>query len=452
MFEKLWGMLQELEEAQGSKAKTTLLKRFVEDRDFVWMVKNALDQGHSFGIEAFPDFRPPRPDYTPSKASDICLLIVKRIEELKSKPGVTDADVSELYNLLTFSEAAYNVVLRILRKDLRCGVAAKTINKVSPNLIFRVPYQRCAGIDHVNKISFKLGAILQRKANGMFVYLLPDGTFMTRKGERAIISGNPVAPFVAQLPGLNDKVLAVELVVLDEEGKVLPRAVGNGLLNSFFKGKGDPAAATKVRAYTWLYLTPREFAEGRGQTPYRYMWDNLTQMIPPLNSPIMPIESWYVKTIEEAMQKTRQLIAAGEEGTVLKSMSEDYYWADEDPSYFQVKLKAQAECEFIIMGAYEGDPNKKYAGQLGGIKVQSRDGLIVSDVGGGFSDAQRKEGVSGWSLHVGDVCTVKFYGITEPNAAGVSSLDHPQFIEIRDDKTEADDYDTIKKAILGVVE
>ena len=56
MFEKLWGMLQELENAKGSKAKSALIKKFVVDADFIWMVKMALDQGHSFGIENFPAY------------------------------------------------------------------------------------------------------------------------------------------------------------------------------------------------------------------------------------------------------------------------------------------------------------------------------------------------------------------------------------------------------------
>lgn len=440
MFEKLWGMLQELENAKGSKAKTALLQKFVGDKNFVWMAKNALDQGHSFGVDNIPDFQQ---DIT--TAPDVAM--VEYLENLKETSGVTDLMLDCLHKMMCASEARYNVVSRILRKDLRCGVAAKTINKVSPNLIFRVSYQRCATADFVDRIKYKPGAILQEKANGMFAYLLPDGSFMTRKGEKGFIEGNPVSPYVAGLPGLNDKVLAVELLV---EG-IEDRAESNGLINAFFKGGGDPEVAKRLRAYTWLYLAQEEFFAGQSKTAYRYMWDSLTQMIPPIGSPIKPIPSWYVTSYEEAQTKTRELIREGKEGTILKSMSDEFFWADEDPSYYQVKLKAEAECEFKIIGAYEGDPNKKYAGMLGGITVCSKDGLIVSDVGSGFTDEQRKLGVQAWLDRAGEIATIKFNGITKPNEDGIRSLDHPRFIEVRSDKDEADTYDTCYKTLMGIV-
>ena len=443
MFEKLWGMLQELESAKGSKAKTALLQKFVGDKDFVWMVKMALDQGHSFGIENFPAYA----EYVSSADGEMILAL----EDLKTLSGVNDAKASQIYHMMCSSEARYNVVSRILRKDLRCGVAAKTINKVSPGLIFRVAYQRCATADHVDKIKYKPGAILQLKANCMFAYLLPDGSFMTRKGERCSIPGNPVSTFVAELPGLNDKVLACEIGIVGTDGKFLNRAESNGLINAFFKGGGDPEIAKRLRAYTWLFLTQEEFYAGQSKTAYRYMWDALTQMIPPLGSPIQPIPSWYVQSYEEAMAKTKALIREGQEGTVLKSMAEDFFWADEDPSYYQIKLKAEAECEFKIIGAYEGDQNKKYAGMLGGIRVCSKDGLIVSDVGSGFTDEQRKLGVQSWLDRAGEIVTVKFNGITKPNEDGIRSLDHPRLIEVRDDKEEADTYETCYNTLMGIV-
>ena len=373
--------------------------------------------------------------------------MILALEDLKTLSGVNDAKASQIYHMMCSSEERYNVVSRILRKDLRCGVAAKTINKVVPGLVFRVSYQRCATADHVDKIKYKPGAILQLKANGMFAYLLPDGSFMTRKGERCSIPGNPVSSFVAELPGLSDKVKAVELLVDGIED----RAESNGLINAFFKGGGDPEIAKRLRAYTWLFLTQEEFYAGQSKTAYRYMWDALTQMIPPLGSPIQPIPSWYVQSYEEAMTKTKSLIREGQEGTVLKSMAEDFFWADEDPSYYQVKLKAEAECEFKIIGAYQGDQNKKYAGMLGGIRVCSKDGLIVSDVGSGFTDEQRKLGVQSWLDRAGEIVTVKFNGITKPNEEGIRSLDHPRLIELRDDKEEADTYETCYNSLMGVV-
>jgi len=152
------------------------------------------------------------------------------------------------------------------------------------------------------------------------------------------------------------------------------------------------------------------------------------------------------------MKKTKELIRKGEEGTILKSMSDDFFWADEDPSYYQVKLKAEAEAEFVIVDAYEGDPKKKYAWMLGGITVRSKDGVIVTDVGGGFPDSQRKLGVDHWKAKAGNIVTIKFNGITEPNDQGIRALDHPRLVEERADKTEADSYEYCRDLLLGIIE
>lgn len=443
MFKKLWSMIQQLEQAQGSKAKSVLLKKFVDDKDFVWMVKNALDQGHSFGVDELPEFQQ---DFTP--APDVAMI--EAIENLKETKGVTDLALDWLYKMMCSSEERYNVVSRILRKDLRCGVAAKTINKVAPGTIFRVGYQRCAGADFASRIGYR--ALLQRKANGMFTYKLPDGSFMTRKGETSFIPGNIIQPYVSKLHNFNDKVLASELVVLEEDGKVMGRAKGNGLINAFFKGSGDPEIAKRIRAYTWLSLTKEEFYKGASTRPYWEIWEELSAALTDKSAPIQPIESWGVGSLEEAMTITKKLIRDGEEGTVLKSMSDEFFWADEDPSYFQVKLKAEAECEFIIVDAYEGDPKKKYAGLLGGITIKSKDGVIVCDCGMGFTDEQRKLGVPHWKAKAGNIVTVKFNGITEPNEESIRALDHPRLIEERLDKTEADSYEYCRDTLLGVVE
>jgi len=442
MFKKLWSMIQQLEQAQGSKAKSVLLKKFVDDKDFVWMAKNALDQGHSFGVDELPEFQQ-------AGGSDD-EEIVELVSGMKKSNGVTDAMLAYLYQLMCSSEERYNVVSRILRKDLRCGVAAKTINKVAPGAIFRVGYQRCAGADFVNRIKYP--AILQRKANGMFAYLLPDGRFMTRKGETSFIPGNIIQPYVSKLHNFNDKVLACELVVLEEDGKVMGRAKGNGLINAFFKGSGDPEVAKRIRAYTWLSLTKEEFYKGSSARPYWEIWEELSEALTDKSAPIQPIESWGVGSLEEAMTITRKLIRDGEEGTVLKSMSDEFFWADEDPSYFQVKLKAKAQGEFVIVDAYEGDPKKKYAGMLGGLVCRSKDGVIVSDCGIGFSDTQRKLGVPHWRAKAGNIMTGEFYGITEPDGSGVRALDHFVFVEERFDKTEADSYEYLRDTLLGVVE
>lgn len=457
MFEKLARMLKELEEAKGTKAKEWLIQEFVDDRDFCWMVDMALSQGFSYGIEEFPEFQQAQPRRNSAPAPVQYLVLRAELERLREGTGVTDIALRNIWELSCISPAAYLVTDRIIHKDLRCGVQAKTINKVRPGTVFRLPYQRCSQYDRIDKMTWP--CLFQRKANGAFAYGMPDGSFMTRKGNRFEIPGNLISPFVAGLPNLSGMVRIHELVVLDEAGTgVLSRPIGNGIINSFIKGTGDPEMVPRIRAFIWGWVTPDEFRKGIAPgRSYLQTWQLLGDWLP-LNgpdlkpAPIRMIESWYVKDLAEARAKFFELIQADEEGGIAKSLSPDFIWQDQSACDFQIKMKSEADAEFKIVGAYEGDPRKKYAGLLGGITIQSEDGTIVSDCGGGFTDEQRKLGVEHWQALTGKIVTVKFNGLTtDVNRDAVFALDHPRFIELREDKETADTVEYCLAALRGEV-
>ncbi|MDW5334816.1 DNA ligase, partial [Acinetobacter baumannii] len=71
------------------------------------------------------------------------------------------------------------LLIRILRKDLRAGFSDATINKVVPDLIPVFPYQRCSLPSEVKLKAWpwKDGIYLQEKADGMFA----NGTNLEEK-------------------------------------------------------------------------------------------------------------------------------------------------------------------------------------------------------------------------------------------------------------------------------
>lgn len=442
VFDKLFWQLTELENAQGTKAKEALLQKYVDDPGFAWMVKMALDQGHSFGIEEIPDFilnlAEPNDD-----------RLIEYMESLKSSAGVSDEFKAKLFALMMTSRARYIVCSRILRRDLRCGVQAKTINKVRTGLIFKVPYQRCGGADRINK-KMRWPAMVQVKANGMFVYILPTGDFMTRKGNRFTIPGCTIHPFLKGLPDVNQMILMGELLVLDEENMPLPRAISNGYINSFIKGEGDDSVASRVVAEVWNWVTPIEFRLGSSQRPYNTSFTQLQTWLPVLGpdkkvAPVQPITTTFASCLEDAQRITNGWIAGGLEGSIVKSMAPEFVWRDESSSDYQIKLKAEAEAEFRIIDTYLGEKGKKYEKVMGGIVVESACGKIVSKCGGGLSDKIRELG-----LPVGAIATIKFNGITDnEDLPGKHALDHPRFVEIRLDKDEADTLEYCQLQLKG---
>jgi DNA ligase 1 len=423
MFNKLAKMLTELEEAKGSIAKELHLTTYTQDKDFCWMAKMALDMGHSFGINDFPAYK--ENDYDIGDES-----IKVWLEGLRDEAGVTNELLNRTYVMACSHPSRYKVITRILRRDLRCGVGAKTINKVCPGLINLVPYQRCGSSDKVHKMTYP--ALLQKKADGMFVYSMPDGSFLTRQGNSFGIKNNP-ATLAHRASTLKHHILIMELVVLDDCGCVMDRAVGNGILNSFLQGCGDPQYIDSIRGSVWGYLHPSEFREGVGDLPYWRTWEALDIFKETIG--IRPVECWTVKSLAAAQVITNKLIANGHEGAIIKSMSDAFVWKDESSSNFQFKLKAEAEAEFLVTDSYLGEPGKKNENRLGGITVTSACGKIISDVGMGFSDAERDLPLDKW---IGMIVSVKFNGVTNKEGSDIHALDHPRFVEPRLDKTEAD--------------
>jgi DNA ligase-1 len=107
-----------------------------------------------------------------------------------------------------------------------------------------------------------------------------------------------------------------------------------------------------------------------------------------------------------------------------------------------IKLKIEFECDLKVIGMTEG--TGKARGMMGSLTLGSKDGIIKTDCGTGFTDEARKawweqyspEDIESYDI----VVTVKANDIiTKRNSESVS-LFLPVFLEERLDKSEADTY------------
>ena len=109
-----------------------------------------------------------------------------------------------------------------------------------------------------------------------------------------------------------------------------------------------------------------------------------------------------------------------------------------------MKFKGELECDLQIVDVQEG--TGKYVGMLGAIVCQSGsdDGKTVTvSVGSGFSDDHR---INLWNIRnelLGKIVALK-YNSRIKNKQGGDSLFLPIFLEIREDKTDVDNYKEIK--------
>jgi ATP-dependent DNA ligase len=148
------------------------------------------------------------------------------------------------------------------------------------------------------------------------------------------------------------------------------------------------------------------------------------------------VESKVVEDMDVVYEMLEDYLAKGEEGLILKSMNGP--WENKRATH-QIKFKGELDCDLLITGIEKG--TGKYEGQLGAIICESADGKIKVNVGSGFNEEQRAN-LKEEDL-IGKIVAVK-YNARIQNKLGDESLFLPIFLEIREDKTDADSSEGIK--------
>ena len=340
------------------------------------------------------------------------------------------------------------VLRRIILKDLRAGIGANTVNTAFPGTVPDFPYMRCSlpKDSNIEKWDWANGVYVQLKADGSFARVAhgADGRILitTRQGNTY-----PDIPALAKLtedatwcfkPGTETH---GELTIWIN-GELQPRTIGNGMLNSLQQGGSLPPGA-EIRFDCWDQI-PLEFAvpKGKVKTPYALRHSILKDQVEAAGrSSIMLIEGSVVHSKTEALVVYRSILARGLEGVILKNPLGE--WAD-NTSRDCVKFKLEVDLDLEIVGFNPGTPGTRTEATFGSIKVQSLDGLLQADVAG-FKREMEQYLHGNRDSVLGKVLCVRANALSHPCESNpLYSLFHPRFVELRDDKYEADTLDAVK--------
>ena len=442
-------ILNEIAEAKGTKDKKEVIRKYSGNSLFKKIVQYALDQDATYHLTTLPE--------TTEVSSE---SVFDLLSQLNVRRGCTEAMALDLASRC-HGEADREIVTRIINKDLRCGARAALFNSVEKGWVYEVPYQRYKSSSTIDKIDFSEQVVCQLKMDGMFAYLFTGNRvqpFLTRNGSRFSLGKD----FQIRLENswiykvnkaIDDETVRMgELLVLGPDGKFLPRKEGNGILNSFIAGKGDPAMVDKIRYVTWGWVSQHDFNRKESDTLYTTImrYDNSAYKDVGPGDVVLLSKSKEIGSVEEAQEFFLSARERKEEGAIVKVASK-LKWRDQrSGTPYGVKLKAEFEGDFEIISAYPGKTGRKYENMLGGIRVRSSCGLIESNIGGGFSDEDREKGVDWWNNRKGMIISAKFTGlITDKTDRKTWCFDHGRFIETRfNEKTEADSYEDILE-IMG---
>jgi len=364
-----------------------------------------------------------------SLSLDAALDILQRVNDQKIRGQANATLLEQTQDLL--SEVDAEVFRRIVRRDLRCGVASTLVNKVWPELIPTTGFMLAS----TDPSDIVYPAFSQIKEDGARARLQMSGdivTLITRTGNDiethgAFDSCASISPSALSLDG--------ELVCI-KDGERLPRHISNGIVNKAIKGTITTEEASLLAYIIWD-------VEGT-DLPYHARWEMLTAYSLPSN--VRLVETQSVDSYEEALCHFRNARTRGLEGTILKNR--DAVWVPKRTKNL-VKFKAEYEAEFRVTGVMEG--NGKFAGKVGALMFASEDGLVTGQVGifKDFPQAVREQ----WMTELPEIVTIRYNGRISSN--GKQSLFLPRVISVRLDKNKADsleELEQIEKSVDGVTE
>jgi DNA ligase-1 len=311
---------------------------------------------------------------------------------------------------------------RILRRDLRAGFSSSTVNKAIKGLIKEYPYQRCSlpAKSNLKEFDWARGAYSQLKADGTFVNVSVDEKSDVKVALRTR-QGNDLP--LAELTNLVEAIDFLlepgygyqgELVVF-EDGKLMPRKAGNGVLNSVLRGgKLEPNQKVVFEVWDRIPLDKLQ-PDGEHREPYEERYQHLVRMLEDTGgaAQVRLIETRIVHSFEEAVAHCREVVSQGLEGTIVKSAGA--FWRD-GTSKDQVKLKIEAVCDLRIRGILPGDEGKKNAGRAGRLRLSTEDDRLVVDVTV-KNEAMRDALDARPQDFLGGIVEVLFNDIMEPGAS-----------------------------------
>lgn len=434
-------IFEELEHTSGRNDKIAILKKATLDTNTNRLIKlifsYALDPFKVYGIKKIPNYKK-----ADGHASNIRLdKAILLLDDLHNRKYTGKKATNHLQWILEqLSDDESFIIERIIGRDMKVGVLASTVNKVWPKLIPIYPCMLCVGFNEKTVQNIEYPAVVQEKLDGMRVNFIVEGKKLdvrSRNGKAINLNGYLAREFVTLSAGRN-YMFDGELLVLDKEGKeYLPRKEGNGIVNKAMKGTLPIEDIRRIVVVLWDVVELSSFKEGIEKDPYRDRYNYLKSIVGKLNSNMVRLVSTLnVDTFDEAQAFYSNVIKEGGEGTILKNWSSPW---ENKRSKHQIKMKVENECDLKIVELMEGEG--KYVGKLGSFVCESADGLLRVNVGSGFSDAQRDQL---WDRNnVGKIVAVKYNEKITSRGRDEVRLFLPIFIELRDDKDEADTLDRI---------
>jgi DNA ligase-1 len=446
----IYALIERIAATPAKNAKIAMLAEHAADEDLKRVLVYALSPGRTYGIAR-------RPEASGADASAVDVerercafdaqtwaLLDALAERSLSGNAARSSVALEMDRL---SPESAELLWRVIACDLRAGFSDSTVNKAIKDLIPEAPYMRCSlpKSSNIKSFPWERGVYSQKKANGMFANLDVFAGGEVRLHAR---SGNafPAEPFAA-LAAAAATLLGEghqhhgELLVV-EGGRILPRQIGNGILTSVAKGGAfGPGQAPLYEVWDRIPLSAVK-PKGSHAQPYHERLAALRSLLGEGNAHIRIIDTRIAYSLQEAVAHCVEVMAEGEEGTIVKSP--DLQWRDAT-SKDAVKLKVEACCDLKVDAILPGRAGTKVEGRPAALACSSGCDALKVDVNV-KNEAMRDAIEANPSDYIGRIVSVLFNEVMLPSASNeLHSLFLPRLAEgtYRIDKSKADTLERV---------
>lgn len=301
--------------------------------------------------------------------------------------------------------------LRVLHKDLRCGVTAKTALKVFPGLVnpFKVALAKAWEGNNLRGVGY-----LEPKLDGLRVTVV-GGIARTRNGNEVSATDTMLDELSALVGRRNAR---LKDWVFDGE------FIGSGSFEDTVSKARKSGSENRGLVYNVFDMVSRDEWTAQTTRPFSDRRRDIERHIAKGGKFVKRVESVRVEDAsrQDLQDACDRWMQQGYEGAMYKS-DEPYRFKR---SSALLKIKKWETTDTRLVGFEEG--KGKYQGLLGAIVVQLDDGTKVN-VGTGFTDGQREAIWDNRQKLIGKTAEIQYQ-----NKTSKGSLRFPVFVRFRDDK------------------
>ena len=302
-------------------------------------------------------------------------------------------------------EKVRELLIKILLKDLRCGLNVKGIAKVFPSLIHQ----------HQIMLASKFEGKLKGKVS---MSLKMDGirnTALIENGEIKHVSRQG-----KEVLGLNEINKALRKLKLDGhmvDGELIRKNIDNIPSDDNFRltTKVVNSKSNDKRGLEFVVfdISPIEdYKNNRGVMQYEERLELMEQLIGEGNEFIRLVPRFGVTDdVEEIYRQLDKVIADNQEGLMLNTLTGVYGFGKRSKEV--LKVKKFEDADVLITNVLEGEG--KFKGKLGKIEVQFkyRDKVYINYIGSGFNEFERDYFWTHKEELIGKIVTIKYFELSK---------------------------------------